>query len=84
MKVLSYNSTITEYVGYQQLDKREFRWLLNTGYIEIVDANGNVIENAQERLWEKIPMYIRITPKGFQMLKEGDFFRERDFLDSVE
>lgn len=76
------DTTYTEDVSeYSYAMRYNFHRLLENKYIEIVDQNGALIENAEEKLHTGIPMYIKITAQGFRMLKAFNAFKNRKFFD---
>jgi len=78
-QVLSLHVFYCFYCGRRRDDNLEA--LIEHGIIEIIDANGNRIDNAKGQLWEKTPMYVKITEEDFQMLKKQWAFRNRNYFD---
>ncbi len=75
------NGSYTTFVWKQFLSSDDLETLIKHGIIEIIDANGNRIDNAKGQLWKKTPMYVKITEEGFQMLKKQWAFRNRNYFD---
>ena len=78
------NSSYTIFVWTKSLSSDNLEALIEHGIIEIIDANGNPIDNAKGQLWKKTPMYVKITEAGFQMLKKHWAFKNRKFFDKMD
>ena len=74
----------TIFVWGESLSSDNLETLIKHGIIEIIDANGNRIDNAIGQLWKKTPMYVKITEEGFQMLKKHWAFKNRKFFDKFD